>query len=119
MRSLSAEFICNYFDKGSPIIVEGSLKQNNYKDRLGVQHYSYQVIVNRAYFAGKKEVQPVEAASVENLTVMPVPTVPAAVPASSFPVTAVQPAAPSSLGELFADCPGVDLVLADDMGNAL
>ena len=109
----TAEFICKYFDKGTPIIVEGALKQNNYKDHLGVQHYSYQVLVNRAYFAGKREVQPAAAAPVQAPAILPAATVPTAVPASS-PATAAQPATPSSLSALFADCSGVELVLDDD-----
>ena len=112
----SAEFICNYYDKGSSIIIEGSLKQNNYKDRLGVQHYSYQVIVNRAYFAGKKE--QTLAAPVQSPAAMSVPVMAQTPAASSASATAVQPTAPSSLGELFADCPDIDLVPDDDGSDA-
>lgn len=46
----SADFIKQYFAKGHPITVEGSLRNNNYTDRNGVKHYSDVVAVDRAYF---------------------------------------------------------------------
>jgi single-strand DNA-binding protein len=40
----SAEFVSKYFHKGSMIIVEGTLQNNNYTDQNGTKHYGY--IVN-------------------------------------------------------------------------
>ena len=48
----TAEFICKYFLKGSPILVEGSLQNNNYTDKNGAKQYSYVVMVNSVNFAG-------------------------------------------------------------------
>lgn len=50
----TAEFIGKYFDKGSAIIVEGSIANNNFEDKNGTKHYSYAVIVEHAYFAESK-----------------------------------------------------------------
>lgn len=51
----TAEFISRYFVKGSPITIEGSIRNNNFEDKNGVKHYSYTVMVDQAGFAGKKE----------------------------------------------------------------
>lgn len=48
----TAEFICRYFLKGSAILVEGSLQNNNYTDKNGVKQYSCVVMVNSANFTG-------------------------------------------------------------------
>lgn len=48
--SNNADFISRYFTKGKPIIVEGSLRNNNYTDQNGVKHYSMEVLVDRASF---------------------------------------------------------------------
>ncbi|MDE5917817.1 MAG: single-stranded DNA-binding protein, partial [Oscillospiraceae bacterium] len=39
----TAEFVSRYFSKGRMIIVEGSLRNNNYTDSNGVKHYSMDV----------------------------------------------------------------------------
>ena len=39
----TAEFVSRYFSKGKMIIVEGSLRNNNYTDQNGVKHYSMDV----------------------------------------------------------------------------
>lgn len=56
----TAEFVSRYFTKGSAIIVEGSLHNNNFTDNNGVKHYSYNVLAERVHFAEskKKEDQP-------------------------------------------------------------
>lgn len=46
----TADFINQYFAKGNPITVEGSLRNNNYTDKSGIKHYSDTVAVNSAYF---------------------------------------------------------------------
>lgn len=52
----TAEFICRYFSKGRMIVVEGTLRNNNYKDRQhpDVTHYTLDVIVENVEFAGDK-----------------------------------------------------------------
>ena len=56
----TAEFVSRYFTKGSAIIIEGSLHNNNFTDNNGVKHYSYNVLAERVHFAEskKKEDQP-------------------------------------------------------------
>lgn len=52
----TAEFISRYFTKGKMIAIEGSLRNNNYKDKKyqDVTHYSYDVFVEQAEFCGDK-----------------------------------------------------------------
>lgn len=50
----TAEFLGRYFSKGKEILAEGTLQQNDYQDKDGVQHKSYKVIVNRIEFCGSK-----------------------------------------------------------------
>lgn len=50
----TAEFLGRYFGKGKEILAEGTLQQNDYQDKDGVQHKSYKVIVNRVEFCGSK-----------------------------------------------------------------
>lgn len=46
----TAEFISRYFSKGSKIIVEGSLRNNDYTDGNGVKHYSMDVQIENVEF---------------------------------------------------------------------
>lgn len=46
-----ADFVSRYFSKGKPIIVEGSLKNNNYTDQNGIKHYTMRVQASAVYFA--------------------------------------------------------------------
>lgn len=50
----TAEFVSRYFNKGSIIIVEGKLQNNNYTDKEGVKHYSMQVMADNVNFGGSK-----------------------------------------------------------------
>ena len=50
----TAEFISRYFTKGSMIIVEGSLRNNNYTDNNGVKHYSMRVQADNVSFGESK-----------------------------------------------------------------
>lgn len=50
----TAEFISRYFTKGKMIIVEGSLRNNNYTDNNGVKHYSMRVQVDNVSFGESK-----------------------------------------------------------------
>ena len=49
----TTEFIAKYFHKGSAIIVEGSIYNNNYESN-GVKHYSYIVQADNVYFGESK-----------------------------------------------------------------
>lgn len=51
--SYTAEFLAKWCKKGTAIIIEGELQQNNY-EKDGVKHYSYKVVVNEAQFAESK-----------------------------------------------------------------
>lgn len=46
----TADFVQRYFVKGKPIIVEGSLRNNNYTDKNGVNHYGMDVLVSNVSF---------------------------------------------------------------------
>ena len=50
----TAEFISRYFTKGQKIIVEGSLRNNDYTDNNGVKHYSMDVMVDGVEFGESK-----------------------------------------------------------------
>ena len=50
----TAEFVSRYFSKGRMIIVEGSLRNNNYTDNNGVKHYGYDVYADNVTFGESK-----------------------------------------------------------------
>lgn len=50
----TAEFVNRYFHKGSAIIVEGSLRNDDYTDQNGVKHYSMIVQADNVSFAESK-----------------------------------------------------------------
>lgn len=50
----TAEFVCRYFSKGRMIIVEGSLRNNDYTDANGVRHYSMDVQADNVSFGESK-----------------------------------------------------------------
>ena len=50
----TAEFVGRYFSKGKMIIVEGSLRNNDYTDNNGVKHYSMDVLANSVEFGETK-----------------------------------------------------------------
>ena len=50
----TAEFVSKYFSKGKMIIIEGSLRNNNYTDKNGVKHYSYDVVADNVSFGETK-----------------------------------------------------------------
>ncbi len=49
-----AEFVSRYFNKGRMIIVEGSIRNNNYTDNNGVKHYGYDVVAENVSFGESK-----------------------------------------------------------------
>lgn len=50
----SAEFVTRYFRKGSMILVEGELHNNNYTDKNGNTVYSVEVTADQISFTGEK-----------------------------------------------------------------
>lgn len=50
----NAEFISRYFFKGSMILVEGQLRNNNWTDDNGVKHYAMKTLVDSVSFCGSK-----------------------------------------------------------------
>ena len=51
----SAVFICNYFTKGSEIIVEGGLTTRKWTNEEGVSREIIEMTVERMHFAGGKQ----------------------------------------------------------------
>ncbi|MDR0920506.1 MAG: single-stranded DNA-binding protein [Oscillospiraceae bacterium] len=46
----NAEFASKYFQKGSMVIVEGKIQNNNYTDQQGVKHYGFDIIADNCQF---------------------------------------------------------------------
>lgn len=53
----SAEFVSRYFSKGSMIVIEGRMQNNDYTDGNGVKHYSYEVLCDNVTFGESKKAQ--------------------------------------------------------------
>ena len=52
--SKTAEFCGRYLKKGSSVIVEGRIENNNYEDKNGVKHNDVSIHVDNIEFAGTK-----------------------------------------------------------------
>lgn len=50
----TAEFFGRYLAKGSKVLIEGRLQNNDYTDKNGVKRYTVDVIVENVEFAGAK-----------------------------------------------------------------
>lgn len=50
----TAEFVSRYFTKGKKIVVEGTLRNNDYTDNNGVKHYSMEVLAQNVEFGESK-----------------------------------------------------------------
>ena len=50
----TADFIARYFTKGKKIVIEGTLRNNDYTDNNGVKHYSMEVIAQNVEFGESK-----------------------------------------------------------------
>ena len=46
----TAEFVCRYFQKGKPILVEGRLQVTNYTDKNGEKRRRYEVVTDNVHF---------------------------------------------------------------------
>ncbi|MBQ7704391.1 MAG: single-stranded DNA-binding protein [Selenomonadaceae bacterium] len=49
-----AEFCGRYMKKGSSVIIEGRIENDNYEDKNGVKRYAVNIMVEHIEFAGKK-----------------------------------------------------------------
>ena len=50
----TAEFICNYFSKGSMIALDGQLQSRNYINREGQNRTAIEVVVDQVSFTGER-----------------------------------------------------------------
>ena len=51
----TADFICDYFTKGSKAVVNGRLMTRNYEDKEGVKRKVTEIVVENIYFAESKQ----------------------------------------------------------------
>lgn len=63
-----AEFVSRYFSKGRMIIVEGSLRNNDYTDQNGVKHYSMDVQADNVSFGESKAASAANSEGITNNT---------------------------------------------------
>lgn len=49
----TAEFICKYFKKGSPIVIEGAIQTRTYEDKNGQKRKAVEINVKNAEFVPK------------------------------------------------------------------
>ena len=49
----TAEFICKYFQKGSPIVVEGSIQTRMWEDKAGQKRKSVEIVAENVEFVPK------------------------------------------------------------------
>lgn len=57
-----AEIVAKWMKKGRPLLVEGTLENNDYEDKEGVKHKSFQITVRSVQFLGGKQ-EPKESES--------------------------------------------------------
>ena len=50
----TAEFICNYFKKGSSICIAGAIQTRSWTDNNGQKRYATEVVADEAYFVDSK-----------------------------------------------------------------
>lgn len=50
----TADFLCQFFRKGSSICVRGRIQNNNYTDKDGIKHFSEDIIVDDIQFVDSK-----------------------------------------------------------------
>ena len=51
----TAEFVCNYFDKGRRALIEGRLQTSNYTDKDGNKRTGFDIIADNIEFADSKK----------------------------------------------------------------
>lgn len=50
----TAEFVCKYFKKGSPIGIEGSIQARSYEDKNGNRRIAVEIVADRVFFVEAK-----------------------------------------------------------------
>ena len=50
----TADFVCKYFQKGSPIAIEGSIQTRMYEDKEGKKRKAVDIVANNVSFTGSK-----------------------------------------------------------------
>ena len=50
----TAEFVCNYFQKGSMIAIDGRLQSRSYQDKSGNNRTAIEIVANNVNFVGPK-----------------------------------------------------------------
>ena len=50
----TAEFISRFFTKGRPILVSGTLQNNNWTDNNNVKHYTVEIVADEVTFVDRK-----------------------------------------------------------------
>lgn len=50
----TAEMVCQWFEKGSPIIVQGYIQTRSYTDRDGNKRKAFEIVANSVHFAESK-----------------------------------------------------------------
>ncbi len=50
----TAEFVSRYFTKGRPILVSGTLQNNNWTDNNNVKHYTVEIVADEVSFVDRK-----------------------------------------------------------------
>lgn len=61
----TAEFVCRYFQKGKPILLEGRLQVTNYTDKNGEKRRRYEVVADNVHFVdGSKNSNPGDSGNV-------------------------------------------------------
>ena len=50
----TAEFVCRYFTKGRPILISGTLQNNNWTDNNNVKHYTCEIVADEVSFVDRK-----------------------------------------------------------------
>ena len=80
----TAEFICNYFQKGKSILIVGSLQTRNWTDQNGQNRYATEVVVDDAMFVDSRN----EGTGRDNASAIPYAAEPYATPgaAESFDI---------------------------------
>ena len=49
-----ADFVCKYFQKGSLIVIDGSIQTRQYQDKNGSNRTAVEIVANNVHFAGSK-----------------------------------------------------------------
>lgn len=51
----TAEFVCKYFRKGNPILIDGAVQTRQYTDKQGNNRRVWEIVANSVNFVGGKE----------------------------------------------------------------